>query len=292
MTTTQSSQSINSQDFSNINWFYNPQNLPINEALLLGAKELLKAVYDYSEDAPDYLPFSYNNKNNKTGYVVHAVKQTHVLWKQIKWQTQPEGSPKGWSATVTDAGLVTTPNTPECFTDCSGFITALFCYANANLQYPTQFHLWMKGESIPEAGCFNPDNGCDKPNPANYYRLFIQDHKSFKNVTLENLMPGDLIAYANTKNHNDTGHIMLVAAVGDCPDDSQSKLVVVIDETGSLHTCDTRKAQSSGIGMGIAKLKLSNSAENPLKFYWSVYLPDSQEQPEPEIGAIALGRAQ
>ena len=294
MTTTQASSSINCQKLSSINWSHNPQVLPINEALLLGAKALLKAIYHYSEGAPDYLPFSYTDrKKGTTDYVVHAAKPSAVYWKLnqlkgIEWFSLPGGSQKekGWNATVVAAGTVTTADNAvptQCFTDCSGFITALFCYANS--QHPTQFKRWMKGQSIPEAGCFNPYNGCDNPNPANYYRFFSQHQEGFQNVKLDNLMPGDIIAYANTKNRNDTGHIMLVAAVADHGKDSQ--LVVVIDESGSLHSCDTRgehkTEHSGGLGMGIAKLSYS---DEQLKFYWGV------NSPAPQQGAIALGRAQ
>ncbi len=287
ITTPQALLSLNCQNLSNINWSHNPQNLPINEALLLGAKALLKAIDHYSEGAPDYLPSSYTDrKEGTTKYVVHAAQETHVYWEQIEWVSQPGGSPKGWSGTVTAAGTVTTADNAvptQCFTDCSGFITALFCYANS--QHPTQFKRWMKGQSIPEAGCFDPSKGCDHPNPANYYRFFSQHQEGFQNVKLDNLMPGDIFAYANTKDRKDTGHIMLVAAVADHGKDS--KLVVVIDESGSLHSCDTRgehkTEHSGGLGMGIAKLSYS---DEQLKFYWGV------NSPAPEQGAIALGRAQ
>lgn len=80
---------------------------------------------------------------------------------------------------------------------------------------------------------------------------------------------------------------MLVAAVADCPDDPQSKLVVVIDETADSHSCDTRgehkTEDSGGVGMGICKLSSTN---NKIEFYWGVNSSASEQ------GAIALGRAQ
>lgn len=290
------SSRLNCSDLSRFNWTSDPpQDLPINIALLSGAKALLKANCARFEGALDYLPSSYTElDNNTSNYVIHAYKPTHVYWRLgndhlLKWESEPGGLPRGWSAIVTASGAVTDSDradVTECFTDCSGLLTALLCYANT--QHPTVFKGWMKGSSVPVAGCRDPYGGCQEPNPINYYRLFTQnqsddqDRREFQKIDLDDLMPGDMIAYADTdKKAEDIGHIMLVVAVADIGNDSMSKLAVVIDETGSAHRCDTRMGKhSQGIGMGV--IKLTN--ERQLLFFWGA---DSRQ---PEQGAVALGR--
>lgn len=178
-----SSSSINCSDLSHYKWISDPpQDLPINSALLSGAKYLLKADYTYSEDAPDYLPSSYTEiRNNTTNYVIHAYEPTHVYWRLdgdhlLKWESQPGGWPSGWSAIVTTSSITTDlnqANATQCVTDCSGLMTALLCYANT--QHPTIFKGWNKGSSVPVAGCRDPYGGCQEPNPVNYYRFFSQN---------------------------------------------------------------------------------------------------------------------
>jgi len=151
------------------------------------------------------------------------------------------------------------------------------------------FSNWDVNQPIPEAGCqYNPDGSGNNeyPNPLNYYKLVITG-QGFTNITsLNNLEPGDLLIYANNtqgSKKKDTGHIMLITAVADS--DDGSKLVVVIDETGSPHSDDTRSENtepSVGLGMGIAKLAYDGDR---LQFYWR---SDSRR---PQRGAIALGRA-
>lgn len=272
-------------------------DLPVNEALLAGAKELLKGIYTYSPGKPDYLPSSYTALDRQaTDYVVHASRPTVVSWKggqgdSIEWRSSPGGSIRGWSGTVSAAGRISDKTTAtQCFTDCSGFITSLFAYANS--RHPTAFKSWMKGGSIPEAGCFDPEGGCRRPNPDNYHRLFTKNLEGFRNVSMERLAPGDLIACASTKNPpKATGHVMLVAAVAHSKDEPRSRLVVVIDETGSPHSMDTRHVErvsprqkvGAGLGMGIVKL---SSTDGELRFYWKV------DSTKAEPGSIALGRAE
>jgi hypothetical protein len=284
-------------DLSQYKWTFDPsQDLPINRALLSGAKLLLKSDCTYSEGSPDYLPGSYAEKrNNMTSYVIHAYEPTRVYWRLdgdrlLRWESRPACSPCGWSAIVTNSDIVRDSDQAEvtqCFTDCSGLITALLCYANT--QYPTVFNGWMKGGSVPVAGCRDPYGGCREPNPINYYRLFDMNltddlgRKEFSKITLDNLLPGDIIAYADTeRNATDTGHVMLAAAVADFESDPLSRLVVVIDEIGSPHSCDTREIKSSkGIGMGVIKLTL----DKRLEFFWTA------DSARPQTGAVALGRA-
>jgi hypothetical protein len=291
------SSSMDCSDLSHYKWTFDPsQDLPINRALLSGAKSLLKADCTYSEGSPDYLPGSYVEKrNNATNYVIHAYEPTHVYWRLdgdhlLKWESRPACSPCGWSAIVTTSDIVTDhdqADVTQCFTDCSGLITALLCYANT--QHPTVFEGWMKGGSVPVAGCRDPYGGCREPNAVNYYRLFDlnitydQGRKEFQKITLDNLTPGDIIAYADTgKNATNTGHMMLVVAVADFGSEPLSRLVVVIDEIGRPHRCDTRWIKRyQGIGMGVIKLTF----ERKLELFWAA------DSVRPQNGAVALGRA-
>ena len=283
-----------------ISWSSQPQANSPNAALLSGAIALMKNIYTYNNSAPNYLPTSYTNENTSlTAYVVHAVAPSNVSWapkgkNQVEWQSVPGGLPIGWSGMVVAAGSTNTNGTPESvhvLTDCSGFITSLFAYANT--ETTTKFTGWQTGSSIPEAGCNDPQGDCTVPNPLNYYHLSISGENGwFENVSLANLQPGDIISYANTNNNKDSGHVMLVAAVSNSSDNQNSRYVVVIDETGSPHSYDTRNIttlpngtiEGGGIGMGIAKL--ATSPEGQLQFFWNTTTPT------PEIGSIALGQAQ
>jgi len=268
------------------------------EVLLAGAKELMKGIYTLTPAAPDYLPTSYaGQKQDQTGYLIHSKVITSVVWPaagktQVEWGSVPGDKPKGWSGTTVVAGPVNMLGKPKPVsveTDCSGFITSLFAYANT--QAATQFTSWKPESTIPEAGCFNPQGGCNEPAPLSYYNLFTTGQGGFRSVSLEDLQPGDLIAYANTKDKSDSGHIMLVAAVSSCTGDPDSRYMVVIDETGSPHSNDTRpvtvlpSGEKTGAGLGMGIIKLTNSPQNTLQFYWSL------KSAAPEIGSIALGRA-
>lgn len=281
---------------------------PINQALLEGAKALLKALYTYEADAPDFLPDSYSDlKEQFSSYVIHDKNRTCVAWMDqengLTWTCDPtmnDGKPVPFSGTV--EAVETGADTTQCFTDCSGFITSLFAYVNKIKGLPTKFDFWESGKVIPEAGCFDvaehPE--CDYPNPANYYRFITQPDVAgrFAEVNLGDLEPGDLLVRANPPKgetgYADTGHIMLVAAIKDVPDDTQSGLmvrhVVVIDETEDPHADDTRHVavegqEKRGTGLGMGIVKLTSSDRGDLEFYWGV---DSNQA---EQGNIALGRA-
>lgn len=173
------------------------------------------------------------------------------------------------------AELIGTNENPELlqvFTNCSGFITSLFTYANIGGSPPI-FVDWNVGSTIPEAGCFNPKSVCNKPSISNYYHLFTSGQRGgFRSVFLEDLKPGDIIAYARTENKNDTGYIMLVTAISSIDADSSSRAVVVIDvvDEKSLHGYyDSREINGvRGIGMGVAKLFSPNN--NTLEFFWEL----------------------
>ncbi|MEI6841779.1 MAG: PEGA domain-containing protein [Methanomicrobiales archaeon] len=272
-------------------WIYQTPAGSTNAALLSGAKALMKGIYTYSSGAPDYLPSSYTNmKTSQTSYVVHASKPTSVVWapigsNQLVWKSNPGGKPAGWSGIVIAAGQIDTKGKPSLLnvkTDCSGFITSLF--TSANTDRTTRFTSWTTGSPIPEAGCNDPQGSCSVPNPLNYYQLFSSGKNGwFQSVSLSDLQPGDIISWANTNTDNKaSGHIMLVAAVSDSADNSKSREVVVIDETGSAHSNDTRNF-GAGIGMGYARLATSPAAK--LQFFWTL------TSTTPQIGSIALGRA-
>jgi len=289
---------VSGTGISSIRWISTPPANSPGEGLLAGAKALMKGIYNLSPGSPDYLPISYSNQNmSATHYVIHSSRQTSVAWapagqNQVVWKSIPGTSPMGWSGMVVSAGLVGTNGTAGAVhvdTDCSGFITSLFAYANTG--QTTQFTDWKSGSSIPEAGCFDPLGTRMKPNPLNYYSLFVTGRNGwFKNVALADLQPGDIIAYANTKNTNDTGHIMLVAAVSTGGDTSKLRDVVVIDETGSPHSSDTRNVtvlpsgEQEGDGVGMGHVKLVTSSDGTLLFFWGL------SSPGPEVGSIALGR--
>lgn len=278
----------------------------INNALLTAAKSLLKNIYTYSAVSPDYLPTSYTNLNpGLSSYVVHSARDTYVYWppvegqqERICWTSQPGTAPKGWSGTVTKAGLydlsASAPHAADmaaCFTDCSGFITSLFTYVNQ--QTATAFNGWQatKENTIPEAGCFNPGDIPTHPNEINYYNFFTQASCGFQAVSLADIQPGDLIAWANTKTPpKDTGHIMLVAAVADAPGDTsgQTKQIVVIDES-SGHTHDTRDVKGGALGLGIIVLSINNPKKQ-LQFFWTVE-KSCEQPPNPQPGMVAIGRA-
>jgi len=301
-TTTSNSVTSAASGLGTISWVYEPPPNSTNAALLSSAMALMKGVYTYSPDGPNYLPISYTSQNSSlTAYVVHATQPSSVAWApsggtQVIWESVPGSSPKGWSGTVTFAGLTRIGDQTEplhVVTDCSGFITALFAYANT--EHTTKFNDWASGSSIPEAGCNDWQGSCTQPNPLNYYQLFVTGENGwFQTVSLSNLQPGDIIAFAGT--HKDTGHIMLVVAVSNGSDNSNSRYVVVVDETGSPHSYDTRKApalspgaaydtpnKGAGIGMGIVKLSISPQGQ--LQFFWGM------ASPSPENGAVALGQS-
>ncbi|MEI6841780.1 MAG: hypothetical protein WCK53_10970 [Methanomicrobiales archaeon] len=281
-----------------VSWISQPPANPTNAALLSSAKALMKGIYTYSPGSPDYLPNSYKDqKSSCTIYTVHAANPSNISWApdgetQVVWKSIPGDTPKGWSGIVVAAGPTNTKGNPEpvhVMTDCSGFITGLFTFTNT-IQ-PTKFTSWTTGSPVPEASCKDPLGSCTVPNSLNYYHLFVSGQNGwFQNVSLSDLQPGDLISFSNTY-QSDPGHIMLVAAVSSCTGYPNSRYVVVIDETGSPHSFDTRpvktlpSGEKTGEGLGMGIIRLSYSPENILQFYWGL------ETTKPQPGYVALGRA-
>lgn len=292
-------QSGSRTDPSQLTWVSDPPAGSAGEALLSGAKALMNGVYVRAPGAPDYLPGSWSGQDaNATRYVLHAEQASSVAWppmgqEQVLWASTPGTSPQGWSATVVSSGLYRINGTPapvHVNTDCSGLVTSLFAYADT--RYTTTFTGWKTGSPVPVAGCFNPLGRCSEPNPLNYYDLFTTGRNGwFRNLTLAEMEPGDLIALAYTSHEGYSGHTMLVAAVSTGRDDPVSRTVIVIDETESPHSADTRNVtilapgEMAGAGIGTGYARLAASRDGRLRFFWNLTTP------EPEIGSVAIGRA-
>jgi hypothetical protein len=263
------------------------------EALLAGAKVLMKNLYSYTPDGPDYLPSSYSGEDlNRTRYLLHAWENTTVVWPaasqgQLVWTSIPADSPKGWSGITLTAGPVGSLNSPEpvtVMTDCSGFITSLFTYANT--VHTTRFAGWKTTAAIPEAGCAEPEGSCSTPNPLSYYHLITTgDGGAFARVALWDLQPGDLIVYTYTRDNQYHGHVMLVAAVSAGGDTAVSRNVVVIDVTRLPHASDTRSLAGGGPGIGMGIAKLARSADGTLQYF------RGSEDPAPQAVSVVMGRA-
>lgn len=258
-----------------------PGTSAANAQLLSAAKTLLQGIYGFTAGSPDYLPGSYTlPANPNTDYWIHAKENTRVLWpvvngQQVIWRSIPGTTPAHWSGTVAESRLAdmgsNTDAVADCHTDCSGFITSLFTYVNYH-GVTTVFSDWQAGQenSIPEAGCFDPpgtgDGLCQNPNAKNYFTYFTQGINGFQPVTLADIQPGDLLAFANTKTQpQDSGHVMLIVAVSQDTSDSNTQFVVVADETVDPHDDDSRGTTQHGVGLGVAKLVQTSGG---LEFYW------------------------
>jgi hypothetical protein len=261
-------------------------------AILAGAKELMKNLYSYTPDAPDYLPSSYSGEDlNRTSYRLHAWENTTVAWPtsgqgQLVWTSIPSDTPKGWSGITVNAGPLLSQGSPEPVTvqtDCSGFITSLFTYANT--VHTTRFTGWKTSTPVPEAGCADPYGSCSTPNPVSYYHLITTgEDGAFTRVALEDLRPGDLIVYTYTVDNQYKGHVMLVAAVSSGGGTAVSRNVVVIDVTRLPHASDTRSLAGGGPGIGMGVAKLALSADGTLQYFRGV------SDPAPAAVSVVIGR--
>jgi hypothetical protein len=247
---------------------------PVNIQLLNAAKSLLRGIYT-TGDGADYLPTTYTNCNSMmTQYITHASHQTGVNWPdQFSWASEhvaPTGKEDSSFAGTVVAGPATAG--VGCWTDCSGFITALFAWVNLQAGVATVFPYWAIGQAIPEAGCFARHGAVgigDEtwPNALNYYRLTHQAASmtpadQFQSMALDEVVPGDLVVFAKGESGmGNTGHIMLIAAIMpvdfggsyivggqpvviDAPVGSTSasapRLLSVIDQTQARHGLDCR----------------------------------------------------
>ena len=274
-------------------WISEPPANSSGGALLAGAKVLMKNLYSYTPDGPDYLPSSYSGEDlNRTSYVLHAWENTTVVWPassqgQLVWTSIPADAPTGWSGITLSAGLVRSEGSPEpvtVTTDCSGFITSLFTYANT--EHTTRFTGWKTTTAIPEAGCYDPEGSCSTPNPVSYYHLISTgEGGAFARVALADLRPGDLIVYTYTVDNQYKGHVMLVAAVSAGGDTAASRNVVVIDVTKLPHASDTRSLAGGGPGLGMGVAKLARSADGTLHYF------RNSTDPAPYAESVVIGRA-
>jgi hypothetical protein len=253
----------------------------------------MKNLYSYTPDEPDYLPSSYSGEDlNRTSYRLHAWENTTVVWPassqgQLVWTSIPGDTPKGWSGITPSAGQVMSQGSPEPVTvrtDCSGFITSLFTYANT--EHTTRFTGWKTPAPIPEAGCAEPGGSCSTPNPVSYYHLITTgEGGAFARVALSDLRPGDLIVYTYTTDNQYKGHVMLVAAVSVSEDTAVSRNIVVIDVTRLPHASDTRSLAGGGPGIGMGIAKLTMSADGTLQYF------RGSADPAPQAVSVVIGRA-
>ncbi len=252
----------------------------------------MKNLYSYTPDGPDYLPSSYSGEDlNQTSYVLHAWENTTVVWPasgqgQLVWTSIPADAPKGWSGITLTAGPVWSSESPEPVTvrtDCSGFVTSLFTYANT--VHTTRFTGWQTSTPVPEAGCADPNGSCSTPNPVSYYHLITTDSGAFARVALADLRPGDLIVYTYTVDNQYKGYVMLVAAVSSGGDPAVSRNVVVIDVTRLPHGSDTRSLAGGGPDLGMGVAKLARSADGTLQYF------RGSADPAPQAVSVVIGRA-
>lgn len=290
-------------------WNSTTNNL-VGQQLLIAGKQLMKAVYDYNNNQPDYLPESYQvNDQTKslTDYFHHIeASNTSMYWKETS-----NGKNYAWLCNadkILESDFSNTnPSTDGylCLTDCSGLATGLLAFCNGVGNVTTKFTAWKKGEAVPNASQYLASFN-DKTNPD----FTLID-------TISAIEPGDYIAFGyHTEGHRNTGHIMLIVATRSVNDYQVE--VVVLDESSSAHTDDTRlirkdgkpvllpngkHAKDRGIGMGKALIGLvikdvngqavpfTNAAEQNINdafiaFYWGDGVNHTLEYP------IAIGRGE
>ena len=283
---------------------------PVGQQLLIAGKQLMKAVYNYNDKQPDYLPESYqinDQTKNLTDYFHHIENSNTSMY----WKNATDGKDYAWLCN-TDQILEsdfsnTNPSTSGylCLTDCSGLATGLLAYCNSVGNVATKFSAWKKGEAVPNASQYLASFN-DKTN--NDFTLVS---------TISTIEPGNYIAFSyHRAKHENTGHIMLIVATR-LVNDYQME-VVVLDESSSAHTNDTRfikkdgkrvilpngkHAKDRGIGMGKALIGLvikdqtgkavpftgavgQDKKDAFLAFYWGDGINHSLEYP------IAIGQGE
>jgi cell wall-associated NlpC family hydrolase len=115
----------------------------------------------------------------------------------------------------------------------------------------------------------------DKPNSEHYYDFFTNlsngsTHYWDKIEGADELEAGDILVfrYKNSLGHETGGHVMIVMNKPIRDDDVF--LVRVTDSAGGAHSNDTRKARTSGIGIGTLLLKVDPRTEHPYAFAWRI----------------------
>lgn len=118
-------------------------------------------------------------------------------------------------------------------------------------------------------------SGADKPASQNYYQFFTQLTQSrydFWNKVdnVSSLQAGDIVVfrYKNHRGISTGGHVMVVM---DKPvRNTDVYFVRVADSARSRHSQDTRKAHSSGIGVGTLLIKANPRTGHPSAYAWAV----------------------
>ena len=176
--------------------------------LIKGATELLKAIYTYNSDKPEYLPTSYTpttNSPKRTNYAYHHNHPTHLCWEKpstVLWRCEPRDD-RGYVESLTDDTI----HEPLTATDCSGLATGLFVYPNYVSGITSAFDGWKPKQLVPLVSGI------------------LDDRKAFNPVDPGHIQPGDFIGYPSTGKgaHYHDGHIMLVVAAGVPPKKKASR---------------------------------------------------------------------
>ena len=102
---------------------------------------------------------------------------------------------------------------------------------------------------------------------------------------VDELSPGDLIAWQISDDAGDTGHAMVVlAAPAQNPARAGEWLVRIADSTVNLHAADSRPRGTTGLGTGTIGLVVDDRGA-PIAFYWQGGISKQATPTE-----IALGR--
>ena len=153
--------------------------------------------------------------------------------------------------------------TPQCRTDCSGFIDALLKHAYGLKS--AQLKEWF---------------GTGRPLAKHYYATIAAEHGFRRIPTLAQVRPGDLLAITYPAGSTNTGHVMLLAGAPR-PRDATAPIVAgtrqwevtIIDESESGHgKTDTRrnpdKSMRDGLGRGVLRI-YTNAAGHIAGYAWS-----------------------
>ncbi|GAB3735218.1 hypothetical protein [Spirosoma lituiforme] len=172
----------------------------------------------------------------------------------------------------------------QSYTDCSGFINALFqhSYQVDSLYFKT----WM---------------GVKRPHASDYYEAIVSGNK-FNHITqISDMQPGDVIALKfldRSQHEEDTGHCLLMDGAPIRMPSADILLantvqysVRVMDSTGSPHSADTRRLSATEHypGLGEGTFRFYADLQGRLVGYsWGVGRP--LDGFDPLASPIAVGR--
>jgi len=266
----------------------------VSYQLLAAGKNLMKVIYQYN-DKEDYLPESYavredypkGEKKTPPTYSQSLTDYKHHIETtetSVFWSKEPQGN-LAWGCKddlVTELEYKADALNPSsdgylCLTDCSGFIIGLFAFCNKVGGMATSLPTWQLDAAY-------------KVSQAKDFFTFIQNGKHFnRRASIDEVQPGDIMAFEyHSFGHQDTGHVMLITATGvkrtfetnaasiqamNMPENflgpinvvQESIEIVIMDETTSHHTDDTRQSfvpykvgdynyGRGGLGMGKARI--------------------------------------